>query len=252
MQKLTGCVRRAVTDYQMIENGDRIAVGLSGGKDSLMLLNLLARYQKYSPERFRLFAVMIDAGVPGVDPNEIDALKAHCEALNVPLHIVKTDIYEIVFEARKESNPCSLCSKMRRGALNTKCKELGANKLALGHHAEDVLDTFLLSFLYEGRLSTFQPISHMDRSGITLIRPLIYCREGDLKGAARRHNLPIVNNPCPMNHVTKREYVKNLVKRIGEDIPIAPDRMREAVLHPERYNLFPNRSGVQSSKKDSN
>jgi tRNA(Ile)-lysidine synthetase-like protein len=223
----------------MIQDGDHIAVGLSGGKDSLTLLTALRLYQNFSPEKFTLTAVMIDMGFSQTNIEEINSLKKYCENNDIHLIIEKTQIGEILFDIRKEKNPCSLCSKMRRGALNTKCKEIKANKLALGHHSEDVLETFLLSFMYEGRLSTFMPVSFMDRSEITLIRPLIYTNECDIKSAAKRLRLPVVHNPCPKNHVSQREYMKNLVKHICEDIPFAKDRMIAAILHPERSHLFP-------------
>lgn len=245
MRKILGCVRRAINDFEMIADGDKIAVGLSGGKDSISLLTALKLYQRFSPERFELIAVMIDGGFKGGNPDEVEALKEYCRMLDVPLIIEKTDIATIVFDIRKESNPCSLCAKMRRGALNTKCAEIGANKLALAHNSEDVLETFLLSFIYEGRLSTFQPVSYMNRTGITLIRPLIYAAEGDIKGAARRLNFPIVNNPCPKNHYSQREYMKNLVRTVKKDIPFARDRMFEAVVNADRYNLFPLKHGKE-------
>jgi len=232
-------VRRAANDYNMIQEGDRIAVGLSGGKDSIALLTALKLYQRFTPTPFELCAIMIDMGLKDTDMGEMDALMKYCESLQAPLHIERTNIAEIIFDIRKESNPCSLCSKMRRGALNTVCNRLGYNKLALAHNSEDVLETFLLSFLYEGRLSTFQPVSHMSRTDITLIRPLLYAEEGDIKGAARRLHFPIVHNPCPKNHFTQREYMKNLVNMIKKDIPFAKDRMFEAIVNADRYNLFP-------------
>lgn len=232
-------MRKAVTDYGMIKDGDHIAVGLSGGKDSLALLTCLAKYRAFSPEKYKLTAITVDLGFKDADPAPLEALKEYCRSLDVPYEIVKTEIGPIIFDIRKESNPCSLCAKMRRGALNAKCVEIGSNKLALGHHQEDMLETFLLSFMYEGRLSTFQPVSFMSRTGITLIRPMLYAEEGEIKGAAKRLNFPVAHNPCPVNHETQREYMKNLVKNICNDIPFAKDRMVSAITHPERYNLFP-------------
>lgn len=234
----------------MIEDGDRVAVGLSGGKDSLVLLAALQAYRKYSPERFELFAVRIDMGFKNADAAEVRALAAYVESLGVPYHVEQTDLAEIIFDVRKEKNPCSLCSKMRRGALNTVCGKIGANKLALGHHREDVLETFLLSMMYEGRLSTFQPKSYLSRSGITVIRPLIYAAEGDLSGAARRYNLPVLHNPCPADRHTQREYMKSLVGDIAKAIPIAKDRMCAAIMHPERYNLFPPKGDINAQTDD--
>ena len=252
MRKILGCVRKAIEDFEMIKDGDRIAVGLSGGKDSLTLLTALKLYQRFSPQKYELRAIMIDMGLKETDPAEVEALKRYCEELEVPFHIEPTNIGEVVFDIRKETNPCSLCSKMRRGALNAVCKSYNVNKLALAHNSEDVLETFLLSLIYEGRLSTFQPVSHMSRSDITLIRPLIYAEAGDIKGVARRHNLPIVNNPCPKNHKSQREYMKNLVNSIKKEIPFAKDRMFAAVTNADRYNLFPLKKGAKAETKKEN
>jgi len=156
--------------------------------------------------------------------------------MDIPYKIVKTDLYEIIFNIRQEKNPCSLCSKMRRGALNNAITDMGVNKLALGHHADDVVETFLLSMIYEGRLSTFQPVSFMDRSGVTLIRPMIYLEEKDIRAHAK--SLPVVHNPCPANHATQREYMKTLLKKLTSDIPFAKDRIFGALSHPERNNLW--------------
>ncbi len=238
MQKILSAMRRALQDYKMIKDGDKIYVGLSGGKDSTLLLAALAAYRRFSPEKFTLEAITIDMGLKQTSRDELDALIAYCESLNVPHHLVKTDIAEIIFDARKEQNPCSLCAKMRRGALNNEINRLGGGTLALGHNADDVAETMLLSLLYEGRFSCFAPTAYMNVSGVSLIRPFIYLEEYDIKCAVERLNLPLVNNPCPMNHVTKREYVKNLIKTICKDIPFAKDRILSAIYHPERNNLW--------------
>ncbi len=238
MQKIIGAMRRAIKNYKMIQDGDKVAVGVSGGKDSLALLTALALYRRYSPEKFDLIAITVDLGFKESEP-ALEKVKEYCDLLGVEFVVEKSDIAKIIFEERKESNPCSLCAKMRRGALNTTAIKHGANKVALGHHADDVLETFLLSFIYEGRLSTFKPFTYLDRSDITIIRPFIYVDEGDIKGATKRHSFPVYKNPCPADSHTEREYMKNLVKSISKDIPIARDRMTSAVLHPERYNLFP-------------
>ena len=241
MRKIIGCMRKAADDYAMIEEGDRVAVGLSGGKDSLALLTALSVYRRFSPVGFDLAAINVDMGFEKTSPAEREALSAYVEELGVPYYVEKTDIAEIIFDVRKESNPCSLCSKMRRGALNSKCAEIGANKLALGHNAEDLIETFLLSLVYEGRLSTFQPVSYMSRSGITLIRPLIYVNESDIRSAVKRLSMPVLHNPCPMNHTSRREYMKELCGQITRDVPFAKDRILGALTHPERNNLFPPR-----------
>lgn len=238
MHKIIGAMRRAIKNYKMISDGDKIAVGVSGGKDSLALLTALAFYRKFSPEKFDLVAITIDLGFDGADEH-LQKVKDYCDSLDVEFYVEKTDIGKIIFDERKEKNPCSLCSKMRRGALNTVATKLGANKVALGHHVDDVLDTFLLSFIYEGRLSTFKPVTYLSRTDMTVIRPLIYVQEGDVKGACTRHNFPVYKNPCPADHHTEREYMKELVEKIKKDIPIAKDRMTSAIIHPERYNLFP-------------
>jgi len=233
MQKILAQLRRAVNDFKMISDGDKIAVGLSGGKDSLTMLAALKAYSRFSPERFSLSAVTVDMGLPDTD---LSPLEEYCRSIEVPYNVVKTELYEIIFNIRKEKNPCSLCSKMRRGALNNAITAMGINKLALGHHADDVTETFLLSLFYEGRLSAFQPASLMDRSGVTLIRPMIYLAEKDIRAYSK--NLPVIHNPCPANHATQREYMKKLLKTIQKDIPFCKDRVFGAICHPERNNLW--------------
>ncbi len=231
-------MRRAIQDYKMISDGDRIFVGLSGGKDSVLLLAALAAYRRFSPERFELSAITVDMGFKDTPISENDALSDFCRSVGVERHIVKTDIAEIVFDARQESNPCSLCAKFRRGALNSEINRLGGGKLALGHNADDVAETVLMSLLYEGRFSCFSPTAYMDKSGVTLIRPLIYIEEYDIRAAVKRLALPVVKNPCPANHATKREYMKDLIKTICKEIPFAKERILGAVYHPERANLW--------------
>jgi len=233
MQRILSYLRRACDEYKLIEDGDKIAVGISGGKDSLVLLKALANYSLFSPQKFTLIAITIDMHAGKTNFDEISNL---CKELNVEYHVVPSDIYEIVFEERKESNPCSLCAKLRRGMLNTKAIELGCNKLALGHSADDVIHTFLLSMFYEGRLSTFLPKLYMDRTGMTVIRPLILTDEKDIISVAKK--LPVMKSTCPADKHTKREYVKDLIKIIQKDIPFAKERIFSALSHPERYNLF--------------
>lgn len=235
MQKLLSLTRKAISDYSMIQSGDKIAVGLSGGKDSMALLAILAAYKKFSPENFDLVAINIDLGL-NVDKDEVQAARDYCQSIGVEFVVEPTQIYDIILD-RKEKSPCSLCSKMRRGALNSVAKKYGCNKLALGHHADDVLETFLLSFIYEGRISTFMPVSHMDRSNITLIRPFIYVEEKYLSGLARRYQLPIIHNPCPQDKNTKREDIKNLVASLNEKYN-CKQLMLTALFHPERNNLW--------------
>lgn len=227
--------RRAIDKYEMIREGDRVAVGVSGGKDSVTLLTLLTALKKFYPKKFEVTGIFIDMGL-GVDEDEIARLSSYCETISVPFIREKTDIGEIIFNVRKEKNPCSLCSKMRRGALNTIAKNEGCNKLALGHHADDLLETLFLSMMYEGRFSTFEPITFLDRTEITVIRPMIFIDEKDI--IAYSKDLPIVFNPCPSDKHTQREYIKNLIKSIKKDVPIARERMLSAIFNPERNHLF--------------
>lgn len=216
MQAILSHVRRCIEDYEMIAPGDRIAVGVSGGKDSLVLLYAMAKLKQFYPVPFELHALTVHPGVPEMDFGSVAAM---CQSLNVPYHIIQTEIFEIIFDRRKEKNPCSMCAKMRRGALHNAMQELGLNKIALGHHFDDAVETFFLSLFYEGRLSCFQPVTYLDRTGITQIRPLLYCGEGMVRGAALRHELPIVQNPCPADGNTRRQEVKELIGRLRKDYP---------------------------------
>lgn len=236
MQKLLSLTRKAISDYDMIKSGDKIAVGLSGGKDSMALLAILSEYKKFAPEKFDLVAINIDLGLSDIDESQVEATEQYCRSVGVEFAREKTQIYDIILQ-RGEKSPCSLCSKMRRGALNSVAKQYGCNKLALGHHADDVLETFFLSLIYEGRISTFMPISHMDRSNVTLIRPFIYVEEKYLSGLARRYELPIIHNPCPQDKNTKREDVKRLVASLDDKYG-CKGRMLRAIYHPESNNLW--------------
>ncbi len=232
-QELLSPMRKAINDFDMIDENDKIAVGVSGGKDSLALLTLLKAYQRFADKKFDLMGVTIDMGFT---KNAYAPIQEYCDKLGIEYHIVETDIAEIIFDVRKEKNPCSLCAKMRRGALNNEIVARGYKKLALGHHKDDVVETFLLSLFYEGRLNTFQPKSFMSRMGVTLIRPMIYIDEIDLIGYAK--TLPVVHNPCPANKHTQREYMKQLLKNLEKDNPDIQQRFANAIMHPERYNLW--------------
>ena len=236
IQRLAGLIRKADADYHMIKNNDKIAVGISGGKDSLALITALKSYQQYSENKFNLYAITVDMGFDKSNTSKFDTLINYMQSIKVPYYIEHTDIAEIIFNVRKESNPCSLCSKMRRGALNSVIKKLGYNKLALGHHADDLIETLMLSLFFEGRLSTFSPISYMDKSEITLIRPMIYADEKLIMSVSK--NLPVYKNPCPADKHTKREYIKNLLKHIQTDIPFVKERIHSAIINPQRNNLF--------------
>lgn len=236
LQKLLSLARRAIDDYDMIEEGDSIAVGLSGGKDSITLLYILAAMRRFYPKKYTLKAITVDMGL-GLDENEVNAVKKVCEDLDVEYVIEKTQIGEIVFNARKESNPCSLCANMRRGALNNTAKKLGCNKVALGHHSDDLIETLFLSLFFEGRLSTFQPVTSLTKSEITVIRPMILIKEKDVIGFAK--DKPVIFNPCPQDKHTKRQYIKDLIKSLERENPDLKKNLLGAIVHPERNNLFP-------------
>ncbi len=215
MQKLLSYLRRGVDDYKMINEGDKITIGVSGGKDSLALLCGMANLQRFYPKKFDLCAVTLDMGF-GMDFTPVADL---CRGLGVEYVLKKTDIAEIIFDIRKEPNPCSLCAKMRRGALHDAALEMGSHKVALGHHNDDALDTFMLSLVYEGRVNCFSPVTYLDRKDITLIRPLLYAPENYVSGFARRYELPVVRNRCPEDKRTKREYIKNLIWQLEKENP---------------------------------
>ena len=216
MQKLLSLLRSCADDYSMIDEGDRIAVGVSGGKDSLTLLVLMAALQKFYPKHFALEAVCIDMGLGGMDFSPVEHL---CESLSVPFARVQTEIGKIIFDYRKEKNPCSMCAKMRRGALTNALVERGYNKVALGHHYDDAVETFMMSLLYEGRISCFQPVTYLDRTGITQIRPMLYITEQQVAHFAERQKLPVVRNTCPADKHTKREEIKRLVYELSGRYP---------------------------------
>ncbi len=205
-------MRRAIDDYNMIEDGDRLAVGVSGGKDSVTLLYALSLLREFYPKKFDLVGISLDMQVPGFDFSEVSGFFA---SKNIPLEVVGTDIYPVIFEIRKEKNPCSLCANMRRGALYGKAHELGCNKVALGHHRDDAVETFMLSLLYEGRISCFSPVTYLSRQDITVIRPLVFTPEYDIKRVVKNDGLPVAHNPCPANGNTKREYAKTLLKQLS-------------------------------------
>ena len=216
LNDFSGTVRRAVDDYHMIQEGDRVAVGVSGGKDSMLLLVALNHLKGYYPQHFDLEAITIELGFEGMDFTPVGEL---CDKLEIPYTCLKTDIKEIVFDVRKEDNPCSLCSKMRRGALNDAIKERGISKLALGHHFDDAVETYMMSLLFEGRISCFRPVTYLDRSGVTQIRPLIYAGEQKIANLAAELQLPIVDNPCPEDKTSKRYEIKKLLAQMCTDYP---------------------------------
>ena len=232
MQHILGLVRRCVEDYHMIESGDRIAVGVSGGKDSLLTLVSLARLQKFYPVPFTVEAITMEMGMPGMDFSGVARL---CKELEVPYTRIQVPVYQIIFEERKEKNPCSLCAKLRRGSLNTALTEKGIHKIALGHHYDDAVETLLMNLLFEGRLGCFQPVTYPDRTGITQIRPLLYCKEEDIRRMAAKLQLPVVKNTCPMDGHSRRQEVKDLIASLEGTYPDLKKKLFGAV---QRYPLY--------------
>ncbi|MGL4740306.1 MAG: tRNA 2-thiocytidine biosynthesis TtcA family protein [Sarcina sp.] len=214
MQKLLSKTRQAINEYNLIEEGDKVCLGLSGGKDSLTLLHILNLMRKFLPQKFELVAVTLNPG--GVDNSPLHEL---CKTLDVPFYEVQTQIKEIVFDIRKEKNPCSLCANLRRGALNSKAQELGCNKVALGHHKDDALETYFMSLAYEGRINCFSPKSYMDKNKITLIRPMVFIEESMIIRQAKENNYPIIKNPCPADGKTNRQDIKELIKKLDKEMP---------------------------------
>ena len=224
LQQVLSYVRRAADDYGMIEEGDQIAVGISGGKDSLTLLYALHGLQRFYPKHFRLQAVTVDLGFENLD---LEKIKELCRELEVNYTILKTDIAKIIFEDRREENPCSLCAKMRKGALNQAIREAGCNKVAYAHHKD--VETMLMSLIFEGRFHTFSPVTYLDRTGITVIRPLMYMNEADVVGFVNKYHVPVVKSPCPADGHTKREYVKQMLRQLNLDNPGVKERMFTAI-----------------------
>lgn len=228
LQQLLSFTRKAVDEYQMIQEDDHIAVGISGGKDSLTLLYALHGLKRFYPNKFELSAVTVDLGYENFDLSQIQQL---CKELEIPYKIVKTDIAHILFEERKESNPCSLCAKMRKGALNDAVKEMGCNKVAYAHHKDDIIETMLLSLIFEGRFYSFSPKTYLDRMDLTVIRPIMFVDEADVIGFQNKYNLPIAKSKCPIDGYTKRQYAKELVKQLNKEHPGAKNRMFTAILN---------------------
>ena len=228
LQQVMSRVRKALDDYHMIDEGDRIAIGVSGGKDSLTLLYAMAEIRRFYPVHFELEAISVDLGF--VEKASYAPIEALCRDLRVNYTIVPSEVAEIVFNVRQESNPCSLCAKLRKGAFNTKAKELGCNKIAYAHHKDDIVETLLMSLIFEGRLHTFAPVTYLDRMDLTLIRPLIYMDEADVIGFKNMYHLPVQKNPCPADGFTRREYAKGLIKDLNREAPGVKNRMFTAIV----------------------
>ncbi|HJA31531.1 MAG: tRNA 2-thiocytidine(32) synthetase TtcA [Clostridiales bacterium] len=226
LQQVLSYVRRAVDDYHMIQEGDKIAVGISGGKDSLAMLYALHGLQRFYPQHFTIHAVTVDLGFGNLDLSRIEEI---CRTLEVPYTIVRTQIADIVFNQRKESNPCALCAKMRKGALNDAIKAAGCNKVAYAHHQDDVVETMLMSLIFEGRFHTFAPVTWLDRMELTVIRPMLYMKEADIIGFIHKNDIPVVKSPCPADGHTKREYTKQLLRQLNLENPGVKERMFTAI-----------------------
>ncbi len=214
LQQILSLTRKCIDKYNLIENGDKIAVSCSGGKDSLTLAVALNALKRFYPHQFDIKVVSVDPGFKNIN---FDDLERFFNELNIEFHVIKTDIAEIVFNIRKESNPCALCSKMRKGAINPYIKSIGCNKIALGHNKDDLIETMLMSLIYEGRINTFKPMSYLDRTDVTVIRPLLFIDETDIKGFANTYPLPVIKSPCPADGNTKREYAKNLMLNLNKE-----------------------------------
>lgn len=226
MQKLYSLVRQAIDDYGLIEEGDRIAVGISGGKDSLTLLMALNGLRKFYPKSFELYAITCNLGFPDMDFSSVSKM---CNQLDIPYEIINTDIAEIVFEKNKDERPCSLCAKLRKGAMYTRLQELNINKIAYAHHKDDFIETAFMSLLFEGRFYSFPPLTKLDKTGITVIRPMMYVPEKSVITFARDNNLPVVYNPCPVDGSTKRSYAKELVARLDKENPGVKNKLLHAI-----------------------
>ncbi|MGN0382699.1 MAG: tRNA 2-thiocytidine biosynthesis TtcA family protein [Eubacterium sp.] len=226
-QQLLSYTRKAVEDYKMINEGDKIAVGISGGKDSLTLLYALSGLRRFYPNHFDLVAITVDLGF---DIQDFSAIESFCKMLNVEYHIVKTDIADIVFKQRKEENPCSLCAKMRKGSLNDMALKLNCNKIAYAHHKDDIIETMILSLIFEGRFHSFSPVTFLDRTKLTVIRPLMYVDESEVIGFTNKYTLPVAKSKCPVDGHTKREYAKNLLKQLNYENPGCRERIFHAIL----------------------
>ena len=237
LQRLLSYTRKAVDEYQMIEEGDHIAVGISGGKDSLTLLYALHGLKRFYPKKFDLTAITVDLGYEEFDLTPIQEL---CKELEIPYIIEKSDIYTILFNIRKESNPCSLCAKMRKGALNDAIKKVGCNKVAYAHHKDDIIETMLLSLIFEGRFHSFSPKTYLDRMDLTVIRPMMFVDEMDVIGFKNKYDLPVVKSKCPVDGHTKRQYAKELVRQLNQEHPGAKERMFTAILNG-KINGWPER-----------
>lgn len=232
MKHILGYARKAINDFGMIKAGDKVAVGLSGGKDSILTLITLAQLRKFYPEKFEVTAITLDMGVEGFD---VTPLQKICDEYEVQYVVEKTHIKEIVFDIRKEKNPCSLCANLRRGILYDTAKKYGCNKVALGHHMDDVMETFMMSLIYEGRVHTFLPVTYLSRKDIYVIRPMIYTPESEIKHLVKKYGIEVVKNNCPANGETKRQYVKELIAGIAKENKGVRESIFGAIMRSEEW-----------------
>ena len=227
-QKLLSLIRQAIEDYNMIEEGDKIAVGVSGGKDSLALLYAMKILNRFYPKKFELYAITCNVGFEGMD---FTGVRQFCESINVPYEQVDTEIAKIVFEDNKDERPCSLCAKLRKGAMYKRLGELGINKIAYAHNKDDFIETALMSLIYEGRFYAFPPVTYLPEAGVTVIRPMMYAPEKGVANFVINQGIRVVKNTCPVDGSTKREYAKQLMEQINRDNPGTKDRIMHAVVN---------------------
>lgn len=227
-QKLLSLIRQAIEDYNMIEDGDKIAVGVSGGKDSLTLLYAMKLLRGFYPKKFELYAITCNVGFEGMD---FSGVSAFCKSLEVPYEQVDTKIAEIVFQGNKDARPCSLCAKLRKGAMYKRLGELGINKIAYAHNKDDFIETALMSLIYEGRFYAFPPVTVLPEAGVTVIRPMMYVPERGAANFVTAQGIKVVKNTCPVDGSTKREYAKQLMERINRDTPGAKERIMHAIVN---------------------
>lgn len=235
MRKILGCIKKAVMNYSMIDEGDVIGVGVSGGKDSMVLLYALKLFQRFSPVKYDVKAITLTMGFEDFD---LESIETFCKSLGVGHIVEKTQIGKIIFDERNQKHPCGMCARMKRGRLSKVCQRHQIHKLALGHHADDAIETLFMSMFYEGRIHTFKPVTYMDRSDITVIRPMIYAYEQDVKNAALSKNIPIIKNPCPVDKNTKRAYVKGIMNGLNQDIPNLKTRLLHSLENQEQLEIW--------------
>lgn len=235
MRKILGCIKKAIMDFNMIQDGDVVGVGVSGGKDSVALLYGLKLFQNFSPVKYELKALTLTLGFDNFDLTPIEKM---CDEINIEYIIKPTEIGNLVFEERREKNPCSLCSRFKRAALHNLCKDNSINKLALGHHSDDAIETLFLSMFYEGRIHTFNPVTYLSRKDLTMIRPMIYADEREIVRAIKRHGLPELKRPCPADGNTKREYIKQSLMKLYKDIPHSKQNLLNALKNEKQLNIW--------------